>query len=132
MEWSGGKTTLEAISCGLPVVTRPGNLMRGRHAYAMLAMMGIDDTIAKDKDEYIQIAVKLCSDEHFYDGVKAQVAGKRARLYADSGCIRALENFYRCVCRPMRPKMVIKEEISLQKVKRPLPAKQSLGTAKQA
>lgn len=33
--WSGGNTTLEAIACGLPIVTYPGDFMRGRHAAAM-------------------------------------------------------------------------------------------------
>ena len=62
LEWSGGKTTLEALSCGLPVVTCPGRFMRGRHAFAMLRMMGITRTVAADKDDYVRIAVELAHD----------------------------------------------------------------------
>ena len=61
LEWSGGKTTLEALSCGLPVVTCPGRFMRGRHAYAMLTRMGLTETIADTNAEYCRIAVRLAS-----------------------------------------------------------------------
>ena len=34
--WSGGNTTLEAMAVGLPIVTLPGPLMRGRHTAGIL------------------------------------------------------------------------------------------------
>lgn len=95
--WSGGKTTLEGISCGLPVVTCPGKYMRGRHAYAMLKMMGITETIAADVDEYVAIACSLGNDRKFYDRIRKKVASNRHRLYNDVTCIRGLEAFYRKV-----------------------------------
>jgi len=96
-EWSGGKTTLEAISCGLPVVTCPGEMMRGRHACAMLLGMGLTELIAKDKSEYVRIVTRLRRDRAFYAQVRAQIAGNRDRIYNDKSCIRALEDFYRKV-----------------------------------
>ena len=103
LEWSGGKTTLEAISCGLPVVTCPGDMMRGRHAYAMLRMMGIDATIAGNKKDYIQIVVRLCRDSGFYGTVKRQINSRKSKLYADREFIDSLENFYRAACRDGEP-----------------------------
>jgi predicted O-linked N-acetylglucosamine transferase (SPINDLY family) len=44
--WSGCNTTFEAIAMGLPVVTLPGDLMRKRHSFAMLKMMGLTETVA--------------------------------------------------------------------------------------
>jgi predicted O-linked N-acetylglucosamine transferase (SPINDLY family) len=93
-DWSGGKTTLEALSCGLPVVTVPGEFMRGRHTYAMLTMMGTDATIARDKADYVKIVARMCRDNHFYEMVKGQIVSNRSRLYSDIECIRALEDFY--------------------------------------
>ncbi len=95
LEWSGGKTTLEAIGCGLPVVTLPGRFMRGRHASAMLKMMGLDETIAKDKDAYCAVAVRLANDPCFLSKIKAHITKYRSRLYQDTSCITALERFYR-------------------------------------
>jgi predicted O-linked N-acetylglucosamine transferase (SPINDLY family) len=94
-EWSGGKTTLEAIGCGLPVVTCPGRFMRGRHAFAMLTMMAIADTTAKDQSEYCEIAVRLAMDRRFCAHVKKQITTRKAKLYNDQLFITELENFYR-------------------------------------
>jgi predicted O-linked N-acetylglucosamine transferase (SPINDLY family) len=97
LEWSGGKTTLEALSCGLPVVTLPGRFMRGRHAYAMLRMMNCTETIAGDKSAYCGIAIRLASDTAFYSRIKAEVTDKRHRLFQDRTFMQALESFSRSV-----------------------------------
>jgi predicted O-linked N-acetylglucosamine transferase (SPINDLY family) len=94
LEWSGGKTTLEALACGLPVVTCPGRFMRGRHAFAMLRMMGIPDTLAADKDAYVRTAVRLAHDPALLAEMRSQVADRRNRLYRDRRFIEALEEFY--------------------------------------
>jgi protein O-GlcNAc transferase len=99
LEWSGGKTTLEAIGCGLPVVTCPGRFMRGRHAYAMLRMMGATRTIASDKADYIRIATALAQDPSFYGAMRAQVSGRKTLLYRDGRFIAALEEFYTAAAR---------------------------------
>jgi predicted O-linked N-acetylglucosamine transferase (SPINDLY family) len=95
LDWSGGKTTLEGISCNLPVVTCPGKFMRGRHAYAMLTMMGLTDTIATSESNYIDIAVRLGLDKTYYGKIKKLVKENQTRLYDDKTCILALEEFYR-------------------------------------
>ncbi|HSV93012.1 MAG TPA: tetratricopeptide repeat protein, partial [Desulfobacterales bacterium] len=93
LEWSGGKTTLEALSCGLPVVTCPGRFMRGRHAFAMLRMMGITRTVAADKDEYIRVAVELAQDPGLLAEMRTLVAERKDRLVRDSSFSEALEDF---------------------------------------
>jgi protein O-GlcNAc transferase len=95
--WSGGKTTLEGIACGLPVVTCPGTFMRGRHAVAMLKMMGITETIAENAEAYIAIACRLGNDMDFFNRIRNSIAANRHLLYDDKSCIRALEDFYRRV-----------------------------------
>lgn len=93
-EWSGGKTTIEAISCGLPVVTCPGQFMRGRHAHAMLTLMEMDTTIASNQLEYCLIAARLANDSKYYTNIKQMVIARRHKLYDDRAAITALENFY--------------------------------------
>ncbi len=94
-EWSGGKTTLEAISAGLPVVTCPGRFMRGRHAYAMLKRMGINETIASDMDTYAAIASRLANDTEFFTSVTERFNERRRLLYDDRTFIAQLEATYR-------------------------------------
>ena len=45
LHWSGGNTSLDALACGLPVVTLPGTLMRGRQTAGMLAVIGATELI---------------------------------------------------------------------------------------
>lgn len=95
--WSGGVTTLEAIACNLPVVTCPGELMRGRQSYGMLKILGLTDTIAKDEAEYIDIAVKLGLDAEWRRNISQQISDRHANLYEDATCVKALEQFYQQV-----------------------------------
>jgi CRISPR-associated protein Csy1 len=62
LHWSGGNTTLDALACGLPVVTLPGAYMRGRQSAAMLRIVGGADLIAADTDGYRAIASRLVDD----------------------------------------------------------------------
>ncbi len=91
--WSGGNTTHEAISAGLPVVTLPGPFMRGRVSHGMLRMIGVEDTVARDEDDYIAIAIRLGSDEAFRRAVRARIEANRGKLYNDEACVRGLEEF---------------------------------------
>jgi protein O-GlcNAc transferase len=95
LEWSGGVTTLEAIACGLPIVTLPGRFMRGRHSYAILTQLGVPATIAGDKRDYVDIAVRLGFDLAWRAEILAQMAAGHSRLYSDTRCVRALEDFFR-------------------------------------
>jgi protein O-GlcNAc transferase len=95
--WSGGVTTLEAIACNLPIVTCPGELMRGRQSYGMLKILGLTDTIAKDEAEYIDIAVQLGLDAEWRYTLSQQMSDRHANLYEDVTCVKALEQFYRQV-----------------------------------
>jgi len=103
--WSGGKTTLEGISCGLPVVTCPGKFMRGRHAFAMLTIMGLTETIAASKSDYIDIAARLGLDKQYYGNIKRRIRENQTKLYDDRTCVTALEEFYRSAIRndPQNP-----------------------------
>ncbi|MDV2992367.1 MAG: hypothetical protein N4J56_002021 [Chroococcidiopsis sp. SAG 2025] len=92
--WTGGNSTMEAIACNLPVVTCPGEFMRGRHSYAMLKMLGVTDTIASDEAEYIEIAVKLGLDRDWRDSIVKQISQRHSYLYNDKTCVEALDAFF--------------------------------------
>lgn len=92
--WSGGNTTLEAIACNLPVVTCPGEFMRGLHAYSFLKMLGVTDTIAQNEAEYIEIAVKLGLDTNWRQDISQRLSQRHELLFDDRVCVTALEAFY--------------------------------------
>jgi predicted O-linked N-acetylglucosamine transferase (SPINDLY family) len=99
VEWSGGVTTLEAIACGLPIVTLPGKFMRGRHSAAILNQLGATETIARDEEGYVRIAVRLASDQGWRAQVLEGMAAGHSRLYSDRRCVLALEDFFRSIVR---------------------------------
>ena len=94
LEWSGGNTTFEAVACCVPIVTLPGRFMRGRHSYGILTQLGVTETIAQNKDEFLDIAFRLGSNEQYRTQIAQRIGAAHASLYSDSKCVRALESFF--------------------------------------
>jgi predicted O-linked N-acetylglucosamine transferase (SPINDLY family) len=90
--WSGGNTTLEAMAVGLPIVTLPGALMRGRHTAAILRQAGAGAWIAASEREYVDLAAAL-ADPGERARARAAVAAGRARVFDDPAPVPALEAF---------------------------------------
>ena len=89
LRWSGGNTSLDALACGLPIVTLPGRFMRSRQSCAMLELLEVRDTIAADADDYQRIAVRLVRERAWRDDVAARITARRAALYDDQRPIAA-------------------------------------------
>lgn len=99
LHWSGGNTTLDALACCLPIVTLPGQFMRGRQTYGMLKTMGISELIANNNDEYIQIAGRLGIDSAWRASMVQRIAANGDAIFGQDTPIRQLEQFY---CRVTR------------------------------
>jgi predicted O-linked N-acetylglucosamine transferase (SPINDLY family) len=94
LHWSGGNTTLDALACGLPVVTLPGEFMRGRQSYGMLKCMGLDELIAKDQDDYIEIAIKIGTDTAWRQKVVQRIISGSNKIFEMETSLRQMESFY--------------------------------------
>jgi predicted O-linked N-acetylglucosamine transferase (SPINDLY family) len=68
--------------------------MRSRHAYGILKMMGVTQTIAQDEAEYIEIAVRLGVDADWRQHIVQKIYERQSLLYNDTTCVTALESFY--------------------------------------
>jgi len=90
LHWSGGNTSLDALACGLPIVTLPGRFMRGRQSTGMLRLMAIDETIARDADDYVSIAARLGHDIPWRQRLSSRILEARARVFDDPAPIDAL------------------------------------------
>jgi protein O-GlcNAc transferase len=93
IDWSGCNSALESLPHSLPIITVPGAFMRGRHSAAILQMMGVTDTIAKDVDDYVAIAVRLANDPAERRAISAGIKDNMHKVYRDRACISALEDF---------------------------------------
>jgi predicted O-linked N-acetylglucosamine transferase (SPINDLY family) len=94
LHWSGGNTTLDALACGLPVITLPGEFMRGRQSYGMLKCMGLDELIAKDQDDYVEIAIKIGTDTAWRQQVVQRIISGSNKIFEMETSLRQMESFY--------------------------------------
>lgn len=83
-DWSGGVTALETFWLGKPILTLPGRLMRGRHTYAMLRQMEIDELVADSEEDYLRRAMRLASDAPWRTALTQRVAANKHRLFRDT------------------------------------------------
>lgn len=93
LHWSGGNTSLDALACGLPIVTLPGELMRGRQTAGMLAVIGVKDLIAADRDDYLRIACRLAGDAGWRNEMREQITRAQPVLFDDPAPIARLQSF---------------------------------------
>ena len=97
--WSGGNTTLDALACGLPVVTWPGESMRSRQSAGMLTLCGVPQLVARDGDEYAAIAARLIGDSAWRTEVGAAIGAGSSALFDRPEPIVALAEFLERVAR---------------------------------
>ncbi len=93
LHWSGGNTSIDAIAAGLPIVTLPGALMRGRQSAAMLEAIGLEKLVVADRDAYVAKAVALGGDSEQRAQVSRRMAQRRDEIFGRDEPIRALEAF---------------------------------------
>jgi CRISPR-associated protein Csy1 len=91
LHWSGGNSSLDALACGLPVVTLPGPFMRGRQSAGMLSLLGTPELIAADRDDYLAIAARLCGDQTWRHELAARIGGAQSSLFDVPDAIERLQ-----------------------------------------
>lgn len=94
--WNGGLTTCEALLMGVPVVALKGERILSRQSAAMMHALGLDDFVADEPEQYVDIARSRARDLQ----ALAQLRGElRQRLKASPLCdgkryTQALEEVY--------------------------------------
>jgi CRISPR-associated protein Csy1 len=81
LRWSGGSTSLDAFAAGVPVVACRGEFMRGRQAAAMLSLLGLDELVAGDVDEYVALALQAAADRPRNAGLREIIRERRSALF---------------------------------------------------
>lgn len=94
IQFTGFLTTLDSLSCHLPIVTCEGEWMRSRQSAGILNRLGITETIAQNREDYIKIAIKLGLDLEWRLAIREKIKQNQWKLYEDKSCVPALEKFY--------------------------------------
>jgi len=90
----GGFSSTEAFAAGLPIITWPGAMMRGRVTAAQYQTMGISDLIAEDAAGYVQLALRLAQDLEFRSDIKKRIIDHNAALFENIDVVRDIEQFF--------------------------------------
>lgn len=91
VHFNGQNTNLEAFSLGLPVVTLPTGLHRGRHTYGMYRAMDFMDLVADSSDAYADLAVRLAHDGAFAGACRSRIAQSCGVLYENADFMARLQ-----------------------------------------
>lgn len=91
--FSGGATSLDAISMGTPIVAFAGDSARARQASAMLTLVGAPELIAHDDDDYVRTAVDLCRDGTRRAALRKRLQANADVLFESRAGVRGLEQF---------------------------------------
>jgi predicted O-linked N-acetylglucosamine transferase (SPINDLY family) len=94
--WNGGLTTCEALLMGVPVVALRGERILGRQSAAIMHALQLDDFVATDRNQYVDIARQWAHDLHALARLRGAL---RQRLEASPVCdgkryARELEDAY--------------------------------------
>lgn len=98
IHFNGMNNSLDAFSAGVPVVTWPRAMQRGRHTGGMYRRMGWDDCVAKDAPQYVSKAVELANDAEYRHSARREVAARSGVLFEDNNVVHEFERFFREVC----------------------------------
>uniref|UniRef100_A0A182PJX4 protein O-GlcNAc transferase n=1 Tax=Anopheles epiroticus TaxID=199890 RepID=A0A182PJX4_9DIPT len=70
---NGHTTSMDVLWTGTPVVTLPAETLASRVAASQLATLGCPELIAKSRQEYQDIAIKLGTDREYLKAMRAKV-----------------------------------------------------------
>jgi protein O-GlcNAc transferase len=98
--FSGYNTAVQAIECGLPLVTREGRFLRGRLASGVLRRMELTELIVRTKAEYVNLVVRLVTDRQYQAHIRHEIQQRRSILFDDQSAMGPFQDFLASVARP--------------------------------
>ncbi|MBF2054332.1 MAG: hypothetical protein IGS03_12845 [Candidatus Sericytochromatia bacterium] len=74
-------TLMVALAAGTPMVTWPGDFVRGRYARTLLLRMECPELIAGSAEDYVRIAVEVARDDAWRQRIRQRFAAHSHRLF---------------------------------------------------
>ncbi|WP_197451346.1 tetratricopeptide repeat protein [Rosistilla oblonga] len=71
--YQGTMTTLETLSVGTPIVSLAGKYYAHRATSAMIIWLGMEELVASDEDEYVEIACQLLRSPDLLRGLRGEL-----------------------------------------------------------
>jgi len=97
--FNGGTTSVDAVAVGAPVVTLPGPFMRMRTTLGVYNAIGVHDLVARDADEYVQLALRLANDQPWRDQVREKILAASDKLFENHRFVEEFQAFLVAACK---------------------------------
>ena len=89
----GGNTTYQSLAMGTPVVTLPGDYLRGRLSLAIYRHMEMLDCVATDPGDFARIALRLGTEPEFRQTIEKQIESSSDNIFDDPSFLRDAQDF---------------------------------------
>lgn len=97
--FGGGNTAYLALGVGVPIVTLPGDLMRGRGTYAAYRRMGWFECVALSPADYAAKAVRIATEPELRARYRQAIQERNAILFENNDAPEAFVEW----CRQVEP-----------------------------
>jgi len=89
-----GTTAIATYSVGTPVVTRPGEFLRGRIGLQFCKLLDVPECVAADTEDYARKALLIASDHALRENIKTRILANNYTLFENMQPIEDLANFF--------------------------------------
>ncbi len=93
--FSAGTTAFLVLALGTPLITLPGDYVRGRPTYGCYLKMGMMDCVARDPAHYVELAVRAGTDAPFREALRERILASCGTLFSDPAAAAELAAFLR-------------------------------------
>lgn len=94
LHFGGGNTSYQALSQGLPIVTLPSPLMRGRVTLGLYRQLECVECVVDSAEAYVEKAVRLARDRDYRRWVVQQLQGRDEAVFEDPKVIDEFAAFF--------------------------------------
>jgi predicted O-linked N-acetylglucosamine transferase (SPINDLY family) len=89
-----GSTAAATFAVGTPLVTRPGEFLRGRVGLALCTLLELPECVTHSLAEYVARAVAIAHDAALRERLRTRILANNARLYDDRKPVRELADLF--------------------------------------
>jgi predicted O-linked N-acetylglucosamine transferase (SPINDLY family) len=81
--FSGFNTAMQAIECGVPIVTLEGKFLRGKFASAILKRISLNLLVTNTSKDFIKLTSRLVCDDDFNANIRELIIRNREAVFND-------------------------------------------------
>lgn len=95
--FGGDTTSREAFEIGTPIITLPHKYLGSRWTYAYYNHMGISDLIAKDEEDYVNLAVNVAKNKNYAKAIRQKIKENSHKIFQSKDATKAWETVFETV-----------------------------------